>query len=234
MAELVIHLTIQIDTALSVGAGGSSGVLADKAIVRTQLGELLLPGSQLKGRLRHACEMLAHTAQIPICRSPRPEQMCPHAPTIPAPCPICQIFGSPGYAGALTFSDLVYTDLAGGDAIRPPSIRPGVSINRRRGTAEDQRLFYTETSPPGGLIHFDRADAIYGHLPDDRPKQEIVALTQLLLAGIAFVQNWGGGKSRGLGWGRTIAHARLNDQPIVLNDLPGAMRQLGGIEVTNG
>lgn len=234
MAELVIHLTIEIDTALSVGAGGTSGVLADKAIVRTQLGELLLPGSQLKGRLRHACEMLANTAQIPICRAPRPEEMCPHAPAISAPCPICQIFGSPGYAGPLTFSDLIYADLAGGDAIRPPSIRPGVSINRRRGTAEDQRLFYTETSPPGGLIHFDRVDAIYGILPDAQPAQDAVALTQLLLAGIAFVQNWGGGKSRGLGWGTTIAHAQLNDQTIVLNDLKGAMKQLGGIEVTNG
>lgn len=48
-----------IDTALCVGAGGSSGSLVDKPIVRNAQGQLLIPGSEIKGRLRHECEKLA-------------------------------------------------------------------------------------------------------------------------------------------------------------------------------
>jgi len=181
--------------------------LADKAIVRTQLGELILPGSQLKGRLRHACEVLAQTEGLVICQSPRPENMCPHALQVPAPCVVCQLFGSPGYPGPLSFSDLIYREGRDDDTLRLPWIRPGVSINRRRRTSEEQHLFYTETSPPGGYVHFERQKAIYGHLPDEKAQP----LTQLLLASIAYVQNWGGGKSRGLGWASTATQVVLDD-----------------------
>lgn len=222
MAELQIGLTLLVETALSVGTGGSAGVLADKTIVRTQLGALILPGSHLKGRLRHACEALARAKGIAVCRSPRPEAMCPHAAGVTAPCAICRLFGSPSYPGALTFGDLVYQDLAGADRLRPPALRPGVSINRRRRTAEEQRLFQIETSPPGGHVYFDRADAIYGHLPD----AEAQPLTQLLLAGIAYVQQWGGGKSRGLGWTSATAHAQLNGERVALSAVAAALEQL--------
>ncbi|MDY6802937.1 MAG: CRISPR-associated protein Csm3, partial [Cyanobacteriota bacterium] len=40
-----IELTAIIQTALCVGAGGSSGSLADKAIARTATGQLLIPAS---------------------------------------------------------------------------------------------------------------------------------------------------------------------------------------------
>lgn len=224
--KLTIHLTLTVETALSVGAGGTSGIMADKAIIRTQLGELLLPGSQLKGRLRHACEILATSFGLAICQSPRPENMCPHAADVSAPCVICQLFGSPSFPGPLAFSDLIYTELIGEDSTRPPSIRPGVSINRRRGTAEEQRLFYIETSPPGGYVYFNRHDgAIIGYLPDAHAEP----LTKLLLAGIAYVQNWGGGKSRGLGWTSTVAQARLGNSLIELNELSAALDSLHGI-----
>jgi hypothetical protein len=42
-----LSLTAIIDTALCVGAGGSSGSLADKPIVRTADGRLPIPASQL-------------------------------------------------------------------------------------------------------------------------------------------------------------------------------------------
>lgn len=222
MTELNVGLTLLIDTALSVGTGGSAGVLADKTIVRTQLGALILPGSHLKGRLRHACEALARAKGLPVCRAPRPEAMCPHAVGVAAPCVICRLFGSPGYPGPLTFSDLVYRGLVGEDRLRPPVLRPGVSISRRRRTAEESRLFQIETSPPGGHVYFDRADAIYGWLPDD----EALPLTQLLLAGIAFVQQWGGGKSRGLGWATATAHARLDGEVVQLTAVAATLEQL--------
>ncbi|MGA9380463.1 MAG: RAMP superfamily CRISPR-associated protein, partial [Phormidium sp.] len=65
-----INLTAIIDTALSVGAGGSSGSLADKPIIRNAKGQLIIPASQLKGRLRHECEKIARSLGWQIFVSP--------------------------------------------------------------------------------------------------------------------------------------------------------------------
>lgn len=217
MPQLQIDLTLTVETALSVGAGGSGGVLADKAIVRDRLNRLILPGSHLKGRLRHACEVLARRGGLSVCDAPRPQTMCPHLGTIPAPCPICQIFGSPAYPGPLHFDSLIYAE-----ATPFPTLRPGVSLNRRRRTAEDQRLYFVETSPPGGQVHFHRSPAIRGWLDAERAE----AQTRLLLAGLAFLRTWGGGKSRGLGWGHVQWQARLDDEPLVFADLEAAIGAL--------
>lgn len=75
--ETLPRLTAIIDTALSVGAGGSSGSLADKPIVRDAEANLLIPASQIKGRLRHECEKIARGLGWAICESPNPERMCP-------------------------------------------------------------------------------------------------------------------------------------------------------------
>lgn len=209
MLELVIDLTLTIDTSLSIGAGGSGGVLADKAVVRNRRDQLILPGSHLKGRLRHACEIIARSQDLLVCDAPRAQTMCPQlASTIPAPCVICQLFGSPAYAGPLIFNDLVY-----GEPVPVPTIRPGVSINRRRRTAEAERLFFIETSPSGGWVHFHHTQAIQGWLVDDAKAE---TQTHLLLAGLRFLQNWGGGKSRGLGWGQAMMQAHLGDRKIDL------------------
>ena len=66
-----ISLTATIDSALCVGAGGSSGSLADKPIIRNADKKLLIPASQLKGRLRHECEKIARALQWSICESPK-------------------------------------------------------------------------------------------------------------------------------------------------------------------
>ena len=215
MPELIIDITLQIDTALSVGAGGSGGVLADKAIVRNRLNQLVLPGSHLKGRLRHACEVIARAKGLPVCDSPRAENMCPQLSRIKEPpCVICALFGSPAWPSPLQFGDLVYGQP---NEVEPgrfspdkqqPFIRPGASINRRRRTVEDQRLFFTETSPPAALVHFHNGQAISGWLPDDERAE---ARVKLLLAGLTLIQNWGGGKSRGLGWGQVLYQVRLDD-----------------------
>ena len=42
-------ITTVIDTALCIGAGGSTGSLTDKPIVRNAQGKLIIPGSHLKG-----------------------------------------------------------------------------------------------------------------------------------------------------------------------------------------
>ena len=130
----------------------------------------MIPASQLKGRLRHECEKLARGLGWPVCESPAAERMCPQRAGLSAEqkepfnrdsyrlhqgpgeshdetqthCLICQLFGNPSLSARLQFSDLVCT--APADTL-PEVIRPGVSINRRRRTAEEQKLYFLETSP---------------------------------------------------------------------------------------
>lgn len=216
LAELIqqtesIRLTALIDSALCVGAGGSSGSLADKPIVRNSRGQLLIPGSQLKGRLRHECEKLTRSLHWPICESPVPQTMCPQVGLaedspfrregyrvqnkqfadgrLQHHCLICQIFGNPSLASRVEVDDLVCQ--ADPDNL-PEVLRPGVTLNRRRRTAEDQKLYYLETSPVNVQLPFS-GDI---HLEPNCPSQA----KPLLLAALHHIHALGGSKSAGLGW----------------------------------
>lgn len=217
-----IDLTIALETALSVGAGGTMGVLADKSALRDGYDRLIIPGSQVKGRVRHACEAIARALDQPICEAPRPDTMCPQTddPRIPRlrerpdeperpKCLICQIFGSPAYPGPLRFNDLVFADPVEGkepgeartDAVE--TLRPGIGLNRRRGVVAEGLLFFVETTPiwqGEDRPCFRNEEAIVGTVPSEKH-------LQLLLAGLRYLYSWGGGKSRGMGWGVTEAKA---------------------------
>ncbi|MFE4108364.1 RAMP superfamily CRISPR-associated protein [Almyronema epifaneia] len=205
-----IQLTALIDSALCVGAGGSSGSLADKPIVRNARGQLLIPGSQLKGRLRHECEKLARALQWPICESPVPQTMCPQVGLYSSDfqreayrvqnkqfangrpqhhCLICQIFGNPSLASRIEVDDLVCQ--VEPDNL-PEVLRPGVTLNRRRRTAADQRLYFLETSPVNVQLPFSG----HLHLEPNCPPQT----KPLILAALHHIHALGGSKSAGLGW----------------------------------
>lgn len=207
-----IELTAIIDTALSVGAGGSSGSLADKPIIRSAEGNLLLPASQLKGRLRHECEKLARGLKWPICQSPKAVTMCPqrqglenetsfHRPEYLAEdsryhCLICQIFGNPSLPSRLICDDLICTTPS--ENLPSEVLRPGVTINRRRGTAEDDKLYFRETSPVAqlrftGSVRILPSRNFGQSLHPDYPKA-------LILTAIKHINALGGSKSTGLGW----------------------------------
>jgi len=205
-----LSLTAIIDTALCVGAGGSSGSLADKPIVRTAKGELLIPASQLKGRLRHECEKLLRGLHWLVCESPNPQTMCPQQSHLKEirdiarrferedyrvegykgyHCRVCQMFGNPALPSHLLFDDLICT-------IEPENLpevlRPGVTLNRRRRTAEDQKLFLLETSPANTQLRFQgEIHLLPGYLPYTKA---------LLLASLQHIHALGGSKSGGLGW----------------------------------
>ncbi|NTV63845.1 MAG: hypothetical protein HGA65_09950, partial [Oscillochloris sp.] len=133
MPDLRIALTITAETALSVGAAGSAGTLADTSIVRDGLGRPIIPGSQLKGKVRHAAEALVRRLNLPV-------QAHFDDDASPTNC-IRQIFGSPLVRSPLRFADLI-CEIDPQIARLPGTsrIRPSVTINRRRGTAEDQHL----------------------------------------------------------------------------------------------
>jgi CRISPR/Cas system CSM-associated protein Csm3 (group 7 of RAMP superfamily) len=200
LSTLVRHQTFQtytltatIDTALSIGAGGSAGSLADKPIVRNAAGSLIIPGSHLKGRLRHECEKIARSLDWDVSQSPNPRNMVgtylvPQQIDPSPHCIISSIFGDASLPSCLLVDDLI-CEIPPADLSEV--IRPGVTINRRRRTAEDQKLYYIETSPPNIQLNFTGEI----HLID--PPEYATAL---LCAGLRHIRALGGSKSAGLGW----------------------------------
>jgi CRISPR-associated RAMP protein (TIGR02581 family) len=204
-----LSITAVIDTALCVGAGGSSGSLADKPIIKDAEGSLLIPASQLKGRLRHESEKITRGLKWATCQCPTPQTMCPQRAGATENferdeyevtgyeaqyhCLICQLFGNPALPSRVIFDDLICTE----DPDNLPEVlRPGVTINRVRRTAEDQKLYFLETSPANapqlrfeGKIHLQ---------PSMKPAPDYAKA--LLWAGLHHIHALGGSKSAGLGW----------------------------------
>jgi CRISPR/Cas system CSM-associated protein Csm3 (group 7 of RAMP superfamily) len=207
----------EIDTAVCVGAGGSSGSLADKPIIRNAAGNLLIPASQLKGRLRHECEKIARGLGWPISESPAAGKMvlrrqetaenqadssllqfqhegyCVSGYERTYHCLISQIFGDPVLPSRIIIDDLICTK---DPESLPEVLRPGVSLNRRRRTAEDKKLYLLETSPANAQIQFEG----YLHLQPGYPKYA----KPLILSGLHHISALGGSKSAGLGWLRWV------------------------------
>ena len=211
--ETLPILTAVIDTALCVGAGGSSGSLADKPIVRDAERNLLIPASQLKGRLRHECEKIARGLGWSICESPNAQTMCPQRAGVQGNfecdeyeftdeitgkkvhhCLICQIFGNPALPSRVIFDDLICTEDP--DNLPPEVLRPGVTINRARRTAEDQKLYFLETSPANTQLRFEGRIHLQPNLRPDLPDYA----KALIWAGLKHIKALGGSKSAGLGW----------------------------------
>ena len=218
MADVVVELKITLETPLSIGAGGSSGALADKTIVRDGWGRPFIPGSHVKGRARHAAEALARALGLHVAElwQRRGEPVADPA------CVVRAIFGGPtGWRGASSATDRVdiaplrFRDLhVPGDppekedrlGMRRRGIRPSVAINRRRGIAEDARLLFQEATVEG--LTFANPLAIVGTLAEERQ-------LALLVAALRMLDRWGGAKSRGLGWARVEVAATWDGRPFV-------------------
>ncbi|MTJ07801.1 MULTISPECIES: RAMP superfamily CRISPR-associated protein [unclassified Anabaena] len=202
-------ITAIIDSALCVGAGGSSGSLADKPIVRNPEGNLLIPGSQIKGRVRHECEKILRGLNWAISESPNAARMLIRRDNAPDKfkrsqyeipgyentyhCLISQIFGDPVLPSRVIFDDLIYTE---DPENLPEIIRPGVTINRRRRTGEENKLYFLETSPANAKLKFQGKIHIQPSLTPERPDYAKV----LILIGLKQIYALGGSKSAGLGW----------------------------------
>ncbi len=204
-----IRITAVIDTALCVGAGGASGVLADKPIVRNSEKNLLIPASQFKGRLRHECEKIARALGWAISESPSAEKMVIRRVNAPVEfqrseyelpgynetyhCLISQIFGDPVLPSRVIFEDLICKEEPEN---LPEVLRPGVTINRRRRTAEEKKLYFLETSPVNAQLRFEGNILIQPSLKPEQPDYAPV----LIWAGLQHIHALGGSKSAGLGW----------------------------------
>lgn len=201
-----LNLTVEWEStsALCIGStADAQGLGVDKATARDSQGQLIIPASTLKGRLRHECERIARAFGEWVCDSPRARQMCPGTHPQGGYCIVCEIFGSPGLRSPLDFSNAVLKTalpVKANDSVNQhrrfdAQVRPGVSLSRARRAAFSERLFFVETTAPNTGFRFEAR--IEGEVPGAKHRA-------LLLAGLRNLSLVGGGKSRGLGWGHVV------------------------------
>lgn len=215
MPKLRIDLSLTAETGISVGAGGSSGTIADRNILRDGSNRPIIPGSHVKGKARHAAEALLATLKLPRQHGFDDDES--HNDNA-----IRRIFGSPQAPSPLRFVDLISTVGSGGRGSDDLTyLRPSVAINRRRGVAEDERLLLIEATRE--RLEFAAAPAISGQLDQ---LQDLA----LLWAALRLTQRWGGAKARGLGWATMKIAVFWGEGTTQLSDeeLAAALRQIKG------
>lgn len=188
--RLIVRLELQTD--LHIAGPGRTLPLVDRSVEVDEQGKPIIPASSFRGRVRAQVERLAVTLGEEICRAPRPEQICPHY-GLADYCRICRIFGSVWRLSSVMFTDLTLVTQLREEALeRAFLLRTGVSINRRLGTAEAQRLFVTEMT-----AHQIEAEKLCfeGQIEGWLERPDL----GLLIGGINTLTHIGGGKARGAG-----------------------------------
>jgi CRISPR/Cas system CSM-associated protein Csm3 (group 7 of RAMP superfamily) len=189
--RLQLKLTLQSD--LHIAGPGRTLPLVDRSVEINEQRQPIIPASSFRGRLRAELERILQALGQAVCTAPRPDRMCPHAALQSKPvgeaepyyCRACRIFGSAWRLSAITLTDL----LPETGFNRQFPLRTGVSINRRLGAAEEQRLYMFETVPHQQVAHF--SGKVEGWLTRDD--------LGWLLAGVKAMTHIGSGKARGLG-----------------------------------
>jgi len=193
-----LKLKIQPETAFFIGGPGRTLPLVDRSIEVDELGFPYIPGSSFRGRVRVHLERLLKTMGEPVCTPPRPESMCPHNREVVlrghAVCRVCRIFGNAWIPSSVVFSNFKLVEFPNlvGSSGKSLWLRPGVSIDRHLGTAEEQKLFTLECVPfqPG-----NKPLVFQGVIEGWLSKEDL----GWLIAAIRLVSHLGGHKARGLG-----------------------------------
>jgi len=207
LRQVKVDLAVQMTSDFHVGSGAGIAGLADRAVIRLANNELVIPGSAIKGRVRHHCEQLARTLKLRICGGKASDSaLCKD--DLP-PCLICSLFGSEWRPGTLRFSDaklsewlrnLVQAQQDASDEFAEFDYQVTSRTRNRRnrvlGRAEESALFTFEQGT-GGLVF---EGVISGPLLCSETGGEALPLEiAALLASIRLVQCLGGKKTIGLG-----------------------------------
>lgn len=160
---------------------GTGGARADRRVLR-EGGDLLIPGSHLRGVIRHRMEQLARALGETVAE---PHALDPgQAPD--AADPVTRVFGAGERDTVTVFHDLRPRQRSG-----PTSLRRRVSIDRRRRSQRPLRLFDME------VWEQDRLDGrIIAHLEQPAHARRDLAL---LVAALRLVDAIGGSRSAGFG-----------------------------------
>lgn len=191
-----IELRIETLTSFRTLGAGQTLPLVDRMLQVDTSGKPMIPGSQVRGRVRAHLERLLKAVGRPVCAPPRPENICPHDAHIQARlaqldepyCLACRIFGSPWREAAVAFGNF-YLDEESLDQPEPIAERTSVGLSRRLATAKPGRLFQSQTTTPGMRLSFSGTAGGW---------MEPHELGWLLMAA-NLVTHLGGDKARGLG-----------------------------------
>lgn len=181
-----------------------------------------IPASAIKGRTRHACELLAQQFKLSVnCRAPYPEKMCSAHKKA---CLVCRVFGAPGRTSNLYWHDAHlskgFQDVFADSLNVQTYARTQVQLSRSLGIAVPNHLFTSELTIEN--LHFEseiRGYLEFTPIAGESSKGGYELL--LLLAGLMLVETLGGGASRGTGWCRIILpeNIKVNGQQITLKEI---------------
>jgi CRISPR/Cas system CSM-associated protein Csm3 (group 7 of RAMP superfamily) len=220
--QIRISGVIELASPLHIGSGSLADALADKPLLKDAAGLPVIPGSALKGKTRHMAEQIVRGLwHEETCEAPYAERMCQGAARAGL-CPVCRIFGAPGYPAPIRFGAFTL-QLAPGLALPPGrslegriglQVRAGVGLDRARRTAAEDILYTVETHAPSPALVFQ--GEIYGEVADRRE-------AALLAGALAGVRTLGGNRSRGLGWCRIVPAVTLDG---AAQDLAALLKEL--------
>ena len=90
LMQVEIELKVTFDTPFSIGTGAMADSVADKPLIKDAGRRPVIPGSSLKGKVRHECERIIRALITPWpdrwkCEAHDPDRMCKG----PDFCPVC-------------------------------------------------------------------------------------------------------------------------------------------------
>ena len=219
-----IDVTLVFERSWRVGSGQAAGRHLDDLVRSDGLGLPFVPGSTLRGIVADAIRRIARALGIDVCdgtltrREGEPlGRLCGVTRKGP-PCPLCVLAGSNHREGSVAFEPArLVIEGSNGPLATPEERRqlgkvavavPGLltrhrartAIDERTGRAEEEHLFALEEAVAGlelaASLRFDSAASDLGPLH-----------VALLVAGLRFLREIGGGRRRGLG----TCRARIDD-----------------------
>jgi len=212
MDNILLSYKITFETWFHIGSGLAGGLL-DALVRRDTHGNLVIPGSTLKGLIRENCEHLAKLCDLPTLEPHVPkgeligtknsveaylEQLCNNHNIIAA------IFGSPFKPGTVYFSDAYLTSEWQSFFTGRPGLsktidvhpRTRLRLSRRTRTAQSKGLFHAEYAP--AQVTF--AGQIQGSLGGLRMESmDLTYNTLVLIAGVLLIERIGCFRSAGCG-----------------------------------
>ncbi len=171
--KIRVAASLEFDTAWRIGSGQEGETMSDLGVLLDPLGQPILPGSSLKGKLRSTCESLAHALDLTACllnvgasnvsctsdvrnfQNVHSQYQEVSRASLRArlqwidenTCDVCKLFGSPVQKGRLGVSDGALKDWAS-----VVQVRDSVVIDRDSQTAVDGLKYDYEVIPPGSCF----------------------------------------------------------------------------------